>query len=331
MITMSNAMLCSPLIAAAAARDPTAQIIGGAARATRSWWRKWLRAALALCVVANVLCMTGCSAVRAVYNQAPALSYWWLDGYLDFNGAQSLRARDVLHDWFAWHRRSELPQYAALLARARGEVVAPAPATAAQACGWFDLVNQRFDAAFERALPGLADVLRRLSPEQIEHLKQKYADSNNELADSYLQRQPEARTKANLNRALDRFELVYGSLDNAQRERIALLALKTPFDAERWLAERRARQLDVLQTLTRLNAEQASVDVAAVALRGLVQRSRSSPRDDYRAYQQRLVQFNCGFAAEVHNLTNSEQRSHAAGKLKSWEDDLRALAAQEDR
>ncbi len=305
-----------------------ARIIGGALRATAVRCRAARRVGLALWLVASLLGTGGCSAVRVAYNQAPALGFWWLDGYVDFNGAQSLRAREVLDDWFAWHRRSELPQYVALLSRARAEVSAPTAATAAQACGWFELVNVRFDAAFERALPGLADVLRRLSPEQIEHLKQRYAESNEALADDYLQRQPDARSKANLNRALDRFEMVYGSLDGSQRERMAALALKTPFDAERWLAERRARQLEVLQTLSRLNAEQASVEVAAAALRGVVQHARSSPRDDYRAYQQRLVQFNCNFAAEVHNLTTAEQRRVAADKLKGWEDDLRALAVQ---
>ncbi len=53
-----------------------------------------------------------------------------------------------------------------------------------------------------------------------------------------------------------------------------------------------------------------------------------SPKDDYRAYQQRLIQFNCGFAAEVHNLATPEQRRAAAEQLKDWEDDARALAAQ---
>ncbi|MDO9316016.1 MAG: DUF6279 family lipoprotein [Burkholderiaceae bacterium] len=287
--------------------------------------RLWpaVRLAVTLCAV---VWLTGCSAVRLVYNQAPDITYWWLDGYVDFNEQQSLRAKEALGDWFAWHRRTELPHYAALLSRARSEVAGPA--TSEQACRWFDELNLRFDAGFERALPGLADVMRRLSPVQIAHLEHKYADNNESLAEDYLQDRPEARVKAQFKRALERIEMVYGRMSSAQRDRIAALALQTPFDPERWLAERQRRQQDTLQTLARLNADQATVEQAMAALRVLVQRSRVSPNDDYRAYQQQLVQFNCGFAAQVHNLSAPDQRAKAAAQLKDWEDDARALAAQ---
>ena len=65
-----------------------------------------------------------------------------------------------------------------------------------------------------------------------------------------------------------------------------------------------------------------------VALRVLVQRSRVSPNDEYRDYQQRLVKFNCAFAAQVHNMSTPEQRARAADQLKDWEDDARWLAAR---
>ena len=272
------------------------------------------------------LLMTGCSAVRFGYNHAPDLAYWWLDGYVDFKGEQPARAREAIDDWFQWHRRVELPVYAGLLAKAREQVTGPV--TAEQACQWFDEANHRFDAALERALPGVAEVARRLSPEQLAHLAHQYADINEELADKYLQPQPEARAKAQLKRALEPIQTIYGRMSSPQRERIAALAAKTPFDPARWIAERRRRQQDTLQTLTRLAAEQASAQQAVEALRSLVQRSRVSPKDDYRAYQQRLIQFNCGFAAEVHNLTTPEQRRAAAEQLKDWEDDARALAAE---
>lgn len=303
-----------------------AAIIDGPLRALSRCGRAWLRLA-ALSLIAAL--MTGCSAVRVAYNQAPDLAYWWLDGYFDFNDAQSLRTRDALDEWFAWHRRVELPQYAALLAQARERVAGPV--TSDQACRWFDDVSQRFDAAFEHALPAMADVARRLTPEQLAHLERKYADINEELSDNYLQRDTEDRAKARLKRALDPIERVYGRLSTVQREQIAALALQTPFDAARWVAERRLRQQDTLQTLARLGREQATADQATAALRGLVQRSRVSPRDDYRAYQQRLIQFNCAFAANVHNLTTPEQRTDAAAQLKEWEDDARALAAKAAR
>lgn len=298
-------------------------IIGGPVAASPQRGHRWRRALSMLCCA---LLMTGCSAVRLGYNHAPDLAYWWFDGYVDFKGDQSERAHEAIDEWFQWHRRVELPVYAGLLARAREQVAAPA--TAAQACQWFDEARLRVDVALERALPGVAEVARRLSPKQLAHLEHQYAEINEELVDDYLQPRAEARTRAQLKRALELIEKIYGRMSNPQRERIAALAASTPFDPERWIAERHRRQQDTLQTLARLSAEQASVAQAVEALRALTQRSRVSPVDEYRAYQQRLIQFNCAFAAEVHNLTTPEQRRAAAEQLQDWEDDARALAAQ---
>ena len=270
--------------------------------------------------------LSGCSAVRLGYNHAPQLAYWWFDGYVDFNREQSARAHALLDEWFQWHRRVELPVYAGMLARAREQ--AGGPITAAQACQWFDEANLRFDAALEQALPGVAEVARRLSPAQLAHLEHQYAELNEDLVSDYLQPEPDARARAQLQRVLEPIERVYGRMSRGQRERIAELLAPTPFDPARWIAERHRRQQDTLQTLARLSAEQAGVPQAVEALRALTQRSRVSPKDDYRAYQQRLIQFNCRFAAEVHNQTTPEQRRAAAEQLKEWEEDARVLAAQ---
>ena len=62
----------------------------------------------------------GCSAVRIGYNNAPALAYWWLDSYIDFNDAQAMQVRDSLNTLQAWHRKTELPAYAELLRQMQG-------------------------------------------------------------------------------------------------------------------------------------------------------------------------------------------------------------------
>jgi hypothetical protein len=51
-----------------------------------------------LLIIAAVLLpgLAGCSAIKLAYNQAPDLTYWWLDGYFDFNGQQSPKVRDEL-------------------------------------------------------------------------------------------------------------------------------------------------------------------------------------------------------------------------------------------
>jgi len=74
-----------------------------------------------------------------------------------------------------------------------------------------------------------------------------------------------------------------------------------------------------------------SREQAASALRAYIERIERSPRDAYRRYAERLTEFNCALAANVHNGTTAAQRRSAARKLASWEGDLRGIAAQAKR
>ena len=47
------------------------------------------------------LVLVGCSALRLAYNQAPSLSYWWIDGYADLNEAQTGQMRRDIDAFFA--------------------------------------------------------------------------------------------------------------------------------------------------------------------------------------------------------------------------------------
>ncbi len=79
--------------------------------------------------------------------------------------------------------------------------------------------------------------------------------------------------------------------------------------------------------MRRLLAERADRDQRVSALRALAERSQRSPDPTYRAYQVRLTDYNCAFAARVHNATTMAQRQRASANLKDWEDDLRAVIA----
>jgi hypothetical protein len=266
-----------------------------------------------------------CSALRIGYSQAPELAYWWLDGYVDFNKSQTPKVREALTSWFKWNRSTQLPDYAALLAKA--EVQLASNVTPAQACQWFDEVSSRFDVALERALPDVAEVVLSAKPEQLVYLEKRFAKGNKEILADYAQPSPEERQKSAIKRAVERAESIYGKLDDAQHERVAASVNSSPFDADVWLAERKARQQDLLQTVRRLLNEKASTEQVQAAVRVLVERSRRSPREAYSAYQQRLTQYNCAVAAQTHNFTTPAQRKFAAQKLKGWEGDLRALTA----
>jgi hypothetical protein len=277
----------------------------------------------------GLLFLSGCSAVRVGYSQAPTLAWWWLDGYMDFNAEQEARVKEALNQWFAWHRTTQLPDYANLLAAAQVQVMQPA--TPAQVCRWADDLRARIAVAFAQGVPMAADLLPSLKAEQLAHLERKYRKSNQEFEEDFLQPQADERLKASVKRGIDRTEMLYGRLDERQRQLIAAGVAASPFDAAAWFAERQRVQIETLQTLARLSAggaARADRDSNLAGLQALAARVQRTQDGDYRAYQQRLSEYNCAFFAQVHNSTTPAQRQTARAKLKGWEDDLRALVAQ---
>jgi Family of unknown function (DUF6279) len=282
--------------------------------------------------LALVMLLSACSVLRIGYSQAPTFAYWWIDGYLDLNGEQSLKLRDGIDRWFEWHRRVEMPRYATLLVRAQREVMEPKLSTD-QLCFWRDEAQRRLDVALEEATPAFATLMVSLTPEQIRHLERKMTKDGDELKQDFAQADKADRAKASFKRTLERYENLYGKLDDAQRAKLAQLLAASPFDADRWLAERERRNADLLALLAKVSAEGKSNDSAAAqqqaqaAVRMIAERALRSPRPDYRAYQQRLTQENCALAAAMHNVTTPTQRQYARSKLKSWEEDVRLIAA----
>jgi hypothetical protein len=309
MITMSSAMRLPSFVRGS---------IIGAPGAVRAWL-------LVLCLVL----LSGCSLLRLTYPQLPTIVYWWLDGYVDFTSAQSPRVQEQLAEFLRWHRSTQLPEYAALLQRARGDLAVNT--TGPQVCRWFDDGVARLLIAYEHSLPTTAETALALTPAQMAHVQRKFEKVNEDFREDFLQPRPEARLKENVKRTLERAETLYGRLDDAQRELIARQVAASPFDAETWQAERQLRQREILATLRRLQAERADNAQMQAALRMLAEQAQRSPRPAYRAYQQRLKQFNCELAAQLHNATTPAQRLAAAETLKGWETDLRVLAAETAR
>ena len=281
--------------------------------------RGWIIAA------ALALALSGCSALRLAYNQAPNFVYWWFDAYADFDDAQTHAARGAIDAWFDWHRRTQLADYAGLLARAADE--ARQDTTPERTCQWWREIRDRADLAIDRALPGVATVAATLSPEQLRHVDHHVEKSNAKFRDDYLDGDRAERLRKVVQRTVERAETVYGPLGDAQRDAIAQRLAASPFDPELWYAERQARQRDARVLLARIANDGMSREQATGALRAWVAMANRSPREAYRRYFEQLEQFNCRFVATLHNAATPSQRQHAADKLRGWEADLRTLAA----
>lgn len=288
-------------------------------------WRGRIIAALAL---AWMLALGGCSTLRLSYNQGTTLAWWWLDAQLDFDAEQRPAVRRAIDRWFEWHRATQLTDLADWLADARR--MAAGPVSAEQACTHWNGLQQRMLRWYDRVLPDLAGPARALKPAQLEHLAKKQAKDLDKLREEHVQADLAERHKVHLERTVERLERLYGSVSAAQKRQLADALARSPFDAVRWLDERRALARDRLEGLRRIAAERPDDAQVVNALRAFGTDPASSPREPYRVLQQQVVQSGCAIVTAFHQGASDEQRRHLIDKLEGWEADLRALAAPRD-
>ncbi|MBT2322200.1 hypothetical protein J7E62_07505 [Variovorax paradoxus] len=269
--------------------------------------------------------LAACSTVKLAYNNLPEFSYWWLDGYLDFNGAQTPRVRDELAQLLAWHRQNELPKIVALLQQA--QALAADDFTPAQACAMSDEIRARLVAVAEHAEPAATDLALSLGEAQLLQLERKYAKVNADYRKDWLDRSPERQQEKRYEQLLDRNQDFYGRLEPSQRELLKEQVARSSFDPHWVDGERRKRQQETLALLRRFQAEKTPPAEARAAVHAYVQRIATRPPGPAREQQQALLQEGCRNLAALHARTSASQREQAVRRLKDYERDLVELMA----
>lgn len=297
---------------------PTAPSHG--ATGGRAGARKVLRIITALCACALI---AACSTVRMGYENLPTLAYWWLDDYLDFDGAQSLQVRAALDQWQAAHRREELEPLAGLLAQAQKGLAGDI--TAQEACQMGDEVRTRLRAAAALAEAPAARIALSLGPQQIDALAQRYARSNDDYRREWLVRTPAKRQAERYSAQRKRYEDIYGRLDDAQRAQLKAAVARSRFDSALFDAERRRRQAEVLALLRGWQQQPVSEEAARAAIAVHIDRIQQAPPGPWREQQQALWQEGCSDFAALHATTTPAQRARAVLKMKTYAQDVQAL------
>jgi hypothetical protein len=277
--------------------------------------------------VLGVLALLGllqaCSTLQIAYNQAPELAYWYLDGYLDLSGAQSLQLKDELARLQAWHRQSELPLYIATLQKLQHEL--PQDLDAAAVCAIASDVRSKLMALSARAETGAATLADTLSEAQLAHLERRFAKDNARWREEVLDATPQQRRDRRYQRTVKRAKMLYGRLDDAQLAVIRQRVEPSRFDAERAYLETLRRQNDALTALRGLVAGPATTGDSAQAIRGLFERNWNAPEPAERSLRAQMTQDSCRTLAAIHNSTTPAQRSKAVQTLRRYESDFMAL------
>ena len=269
--------------------------------------------------------LSACSAIKVVYNQSPQLTYWWLDGYLDFPSAQSPQVRLELSRLQQWHQRTQLPGYADLLQKV--ELLMPIQITPEQVCSLVDDVKSKVEALEAQAEPAITTMALGLNADQLRTLNSKYTQSNVKWRGDWIDASASAQAKKRYDQLLDRAEILYGRVTATQKDLLREDSTNPRYDTRLGYAERIRRQQDIAQTLQKIAQEQPKPEQAKALVQGLFARSLTSPDPVYRNYLDGLVQDGCARFAQLHNTTSVEQRAFATKRLQGYARDARDLAA----
>jgi hypothetical protein len=272
----------------------------------------------------------GCSATRLAYNNAPDLVYWWSDGFFDWNQPQSTLLRNDLDKLQQWHRRQELPGYATTLNALQAAVLKEIQAD--QVCALTDYLQQRLQAALDRALPTAAALAPSLSAAQLTHLSNALDKRSREWRDEWLDDPPDEREDRRLKKMVARAEQSYGRITTTQRAQLRAQLRASAFDPSLQLQEADRRQQDALQTLRQITDNHATgvgnPTQTKAALQALLSRTLESPDLTFQQYARQVRRQACIAIADFHNRASPEQRRHLQQALQDYEADARALLAR---
>ncbi len=265
-----------------------------------------------------LLALQGCSVSRLAYDNADVFLRWQANSYFDFHDEQSEELDRDLAAFLAWHRAKALPQYARLAEEASARMLR---GIKREDLEWgYDSVRVQIGETLGAAAGEVAGLLDHLSPEQITHLEQRLAEENRKFAKEQVQGTVEERHKRRVKRNVERLEEWFGTLDEAQAERVQRYSARAPFSAELRDRDRKRRQAGLLAMLRAREAKQRLVQWAQEWEAGREPAYAEASRATHAEYVDLLL--------DLDRTLSAEQREHAARRLKRYASVFESLIGQ---
>ncbi len=277
----------------------------------------------ALLIIA--LTASACGLIKVGYRNGDRVGLFMIDRYLDLSDEQEQFVKPRLHRLLVWHRRTQLPDYVAFASELQRK--ATQPIDAGEIAAFNEQGRRRVLTMVAEALPDMADLALQLTPANLKALQDRFADDDAKWRKENMDGDVDAQKEARYERTLERTEEWYGSFDRQQRATIRQLSDARPFDNTILLAERRRRQRELVDLLTRVVRDHPSREVVIGLLRDYGDGFERSPDPDKRAWLDAYRRSTDEMNAAIHNLSTPQQRQRAAATLQTWIDDFNSLSA----
>lgn len=220
-----------------------------------------VRCAVLIC---TALVLASC-ATKFAYDRLDWAISWKVKRLVNLDGEQKQRTSDAIHSFHAWHRQTQLPQYAAYLTAVH-ERVKQGDISAADVAAEIEQIQSLIDQSVAYILPDAAEVLSRLTQDHTDEL----LNSLTEERDEYIEEKIEVTRSERLEQRYETFEKHFkrwlGSPTRQQKQQIQQWALSL----EPYEALTAKQQLAWQQQLDELLAKREHKDALLQGLKALV-------------------------------------------------------------
>ena len=260
--------------------------------------------------------LAACSALRFAYETADSYLLYRAKGYLDLDEKGSDELEQRIDEFFVWHRRNALPQYARVSEDAAKRI---SKGLSREDLVWgYDSLVAHARQSLRVAAERIAPLLDRLTPQQVAHMEKRFAEDNRKFAREYLRGSEADRRKLRAKRVEQRLEDWVGNLSSVQREKVRQFSERTPLYDELRARDRERMQAEFVVMIRKREAQKRLPDWIANWERG---------RDPaHLAASERFRQEYFTLVLEIDKTLTAQQRNRAAANFRRYAEDFTVLA-----
>ena len=271
-----------------------------------------------------VLCLAalgGCSLLRLGYGQLDTYAAWTADEYFDLDPQQKQEFRTRFERLHEWHRREQLPDYAAFFAQTRKRLER---GLARDDVTWvIEGIRERYRSSVRHFAGDAAAMLMTVTPAQLDALQRKWGKDNQRFISEYrLDKGAEEQRRERGRRILSRIRDWVGHLDGDQEQKILAWANELPPIHAMRHEDRLRRQRELLQLMSqRGNQGEFAAKLRHWLLNWEEGRDPAFGRS-FREWEQKQADF----YPAVYGMLLPQQRTGVAERLQGYIEDFTQLA-----
>lgn len=271
------------------------------------------------------LLFAACSTIKLGYNNADTLLVHALDRYVSLTDDQEHMVRRRVESLMAWHRATQLADYAAFVQHARSRL--DGDVTNAEVLDITEGVNARLAILGERAAPDAAALARTLTPTQIEQVERKLIDENVKARKDSARELKQAIDQR-AKKYAERSEFWLGKLNEQQMQIVRTSLANRPVDSLYWIEARERRTRDLVALLRRIQDERPSEEIAAGWFRAYFRELARPSNADQRARADAFRRESAELVAQLVNSASPQQLAHLDRRLSGFAAEFVQLAAR---